>query len=98
MNFFIFNSVGDVFCIFADLGGGVWVAEGDDGDVDVGGLGDGLVVYARVGDDEEARFAEGRLVLVGEGARRVAAGHSRSPAVSRELEDGSLALNLLSVR
>ena len=35
------------------LGRGVGVAEGDDGDVDVGGLLDGLGIGARVGDDDD---------------------------------------------
>ncbi len=39
----------------------VGVAERDDGDVDVGRLGDGLVVGARVRHDEEPRLAESGL-------------------------------------
>ena len=50
------------------LGGRVDVAEGDDGDVGVTSLGDGLVVGPRVGDDQEAGLAEGGLDLISEGA------------------------------
>lgn len=38
--------------------GGIGIAECDDGDVDVRGFTDGLVVDARVGDDDETRLLE----------------------------------------
>ena len=50
------------------LGGRVDVAEGDDGDVGVTSLGDGLVVGPGVGDDQEAGLAESGLDLISEGA------------------------------
>ena len=52
-----------------ELGGGVHVAEGDDGDVGVASLGDGLVVSSGVRDDEEPGLTEGSLDLIGEGSR-----------------------------
>lgn len=51
------------------LGGGVHVAEGNDGDVGIASLGDGLVVSSGVGDDEEPGLTEGGLDLIGEGSR-----------------------------
>ena len=47
-----------------ELERGVGVAEGDDGDVDVGRLADGLVVDAGVGDDDQAGFFEGARDVV----------------------------------
>lgn len=41
-----------------EFGGRVNVAEGDDGDVDVGSLLDGLGVGAGVGDNDEAGLLE----------------------------------------
>lgn len=47
--------------------GRVGVAQGDGGDVDVGGLGQGLVIGTGVGDDQKTRLPEGGLDLIGEG-------------------------------
>lgn len=73
------------------LEGRVGVAEGDDGDVDLGGFGDGLVVGAGVGDDEEAGLEELGLDLVREGTGDEAAGGELGAGVLGELEDGALA-------
>lgn len=70
---------------------GVGVAEGDDGDVDLGGFGDGLVVSAGVGDDDEAGLLELGLDLVGEGTGDEAARGELGAGVLGELEDGALA-------
>lgn len=75
-----------------ELGGGVGVAEGDDGDVDVAGLLDGLGVGARIGDDDEAGFLEGAGDVVGEVTGGEAAGNGNGTGVSGELEDGTLAV------
>ena len=72
------------------LEGGVGVAEGDDGDVDLGGFGDGLVISAGVGDDEEAGLLELGLDLVGEGTGDEAASGELGAGVVGELEDGAL--------
>ena len=58
-----------------ELGGGVNVAEGDDGDVGVAALSDGLVVRPGVADDQQAGLTEGGLDLVGEGSRGEPASH-----------------------
>mmetsp|Transcript_2920 Transcript_2920/g.10078 ORF Transcript_2920/g.10078 Transcript_2920/m.10078 type:complete len:375 (+) Transcript_2920:6-1130(+) len=70
----------------------VGVAEGDGGDVGVGGLGDGLVVGARVRQEQQPRLHELVRDLVGEGARREAAGDRRRARVLAVLEDGALAV------
>ena len=49
-----------------ELGGGVGIAESDDGNVDVGSLLDGLGIGAGIGDDDEAGFLEGSGDVVGE--------------------------------
>lgn len=71
---------------------GVGVAEGDDGDVDVGRLADGLVVDARVGDDDEPGFLEGAGDVVCEGAGGEAAGDGLGAGAGGEFEDGALAV------
>lgn len=75
-----------------ELGGRVGIAEGDDGDVDVAGLLDGLGIGARVGDDDQARFLEGAGDVVGEGAGGEATGDGLGAGVGGELEDGALAV------
>lgn len=45
-------------CDVDEVGGGVSVAEGDDWDVDVAGLLDGLGVGAGIGDDNQAGLLE----------------------------------------
>ena len=58
-----------------ELGGGVNVAEGDDGDVGVAALSDGLLVRPGVADHQETGLTEGSLDLIGEGSRGEPAGH-----------------------
>lgn len=72
------------------LGGGVGVAEGNDGDVDVGSLLDGLSVGAWVGDDNQTWLLEGTGDVVGEVTRGEATGDGGSSSVGGELEDGTL--------
>ena len=52
-----------------ELGGRVDIAEGDDGDVSVASLGDGLVISPGVRDNQQTGLAEGGLDLISEGAR-----------------------------
>lgn len=73
-----------------ELGGGVGVAEGDDGDVDVGSLLDGLGVGARVGDDDQTGLLEGTGDVVGEGTGGETTGNGLGAGVGGELEDGTL--------
>jgi hypothetical protein len=73
-----------------ELGWGIGVAESNDGDVDVGGLLDGLGVGARVGDDNEAGFLEGAGDVVGEVTGSEATGDRDGSSVGSELEDGAL--------
>lgn len=72
------------------LGGGVGVAEGDDGDVDVGSLLDGLGIGTGVGDDDEAGLLERAGDVVGEGTGGEATGNGDGAGVGGELEDGTL--------
>ena len=51
-----------------ELGGRVNVAEGDDGDVSVTSLSDGLVVSPGVRDHQQTGLAESGLDLIGEGS------------------------------
>lgn len=73
-----------------ELGGGVGVAEGDDGDVDVRGLLDGLGIGARVGDDDQTGLLERTGDVVGEGTGGEATGDGLGAGVGGELEDGTL--------
>lgn len=74
------------------LGGGVGVAEGNHGDVDVGSLLDGLSIGSGVGDDDQAGLLERSGDVVGERARSEATGDRGSPSMGGELEDGTLAV------
>ena len=58
-----------------ELGGRVNVAEGDDGDVGVAALSDGLVIGPGVADDQQPGLAEGGLDLIGEGSGSEPSGH-----------------------
>jgi len=75
-----------------ELGRRVGIAQGDDGDVDVAGLLDGLGIGARVRDDNQARLLERAGDVVGEGAGGEAAGDGLGARVGGELEDGTLAV------
>lgn len=72
------------------LGGGVGVAEGNDGDVDVAGLLDSLGVGARVGDDDQAGLLERAGDVVGEATGGEASSDGGGTSVAGELEDGTL--------
>lgn len=68
----------------------VSVGKGNDGNVDVRSLLDGLGVRSRVGDDDEARLLERAGDVVGEVTRGEAASNSSSAGVVGELQDGTL--------
>lgn len=72
------------------LGGGVGVAEGNHGNVDVGCLLDGLGIGAGVGDDDQAGLLEGSGDVVGEGTGGEATGDGGGTDVGGELEDSTL--------
>ena len=74
------------------LGGRVSVAEGDNVDVDVGSLLDGLGVGARVGDDDQTGLLERTGDVVGEGTGSETTGNGLGAGVGGELEDGTLAV------
>ena len=73
-----------------ELGWGVSVAKGDNWDVDVGSLLDGLGIGAWVGDDDEAWLLEGTGDVVGEVTGGEAAGNGNSTGVGGELQDSTL--------
>lgn len=73
-----------------ELGGGVRVAEGNDGDVNVGSFLDGLGVGARVGDNNQAGLLEGSGDVVGERTGGETTSNSLGAGVGGELEDGTL--------
>merc|ERR1719373_435467 len=73
-----------------ELGGRVNVAEGDDGDVGVAALSDGLVIGPGVADDQQPGLAEGGLDLVSEGSGSEPSGHGGAVDVPGELEDSPL--------
>mmetsp|Transcript_116914 Transcript_116914/g.164306 ORF Transcript_116914/g.164306 Transcript_116914/m.164306 type:complete len:300 (+) Transcript_116914:88-987(+) len=74
-----------------ELHGRVAAAHSDGGDVHVGSLHDGLVVQARVSDDQKARLDELLLDLVGEGTRGEASSDGLGSGVLSELEHSTLA-------
>ena len=76
------------------LQAGVGVAEGDDGDVDVRGLGDSLVIDTWVSADQDTGLTEGGLVLVSKGTRAETTSDGLGAGVVTELEDGTLTLGL----
>jgi len=73
-----------------ELGRGVGVAKGNDRDVDVRGLLDGLGVGARVGDDDKTRLLERASDVVGEVTRGETTGNGAGTGVCGEFEDGAL--------
>lgn len=75
-----------------ELGGGVSVAERDDGDVDVGSLLDGLGVGAGVGDNDQTGLLERTGDVVGEGTGGEATSDGLGTGVGSELEDGTLSV------
>ena len=72
------------------FGGGVSVAEGDYGDVDVTALHDSLVVSTRVGHYQQTGLFVSRLDLVSECTGGESAGNGSSSGVQSKLQDGSL--------
>ena len=70
--------------------GRISVAHGNNRDVHIGALGDGLVVSPRISDQQHAGLNEGVLDLIGEGTRGESAGHVLSTSVLGELQDGTL--------
>lgn len=68
----------------------VGVAEGDDGDVGVGSLTDGLVVDSWVSDNNDSGLLEGSDDLVSEGTGGESSGNGSCAGVGGELEDGSV--------
>jgi hypothetical protein len=73
-----------------ELGWRIGVAEGDDGNVDVGGFLDGLCVGPWVGNNDEAGFLEGASDIVGEVTWRETTCDGDGSGVCGELEDGAL--------
>lgn len=73
-----------------ELSWGVGIAKGDDWDVDVGSLLDGLGIGAWVGDDDEAWLLEGTGDVVGEVTWGEATGDGLSTGVVGELQDSAL--------
>ena len=67
-----------------ELGGRVNVAEGDDGDVGVAALSDGLMVGPGVADHQQTGLAESGLDLIGEGSRSEPSGHGGTVDVPEE--------------
>lgn len=72
--------------------GRVGVAEGNHGNVDVGSLTDGLVVYAGVGDDDETGFLERTGNVVGETTGGETTSNSLGASVGGVFEDGTVAV------
>lgn len=70
--------------------GSVSVAKRDDGDVDVAGLADGLVVNAGVGDDNHTGLLERAGDVVGEATGGEATSDGLSASVGGELEDSTV--------
>ena len=67
-----------------ELGGRVNVAEGDDGDVGVAALSDGLMVGPGVADHQQTGLAESGLDLIGEGSGSEPSGHGGTVDVPEE--------------
>ena len=73
-----------------EVGGGVSVAESDDGDVDVAGLLDSLSIGARVGHDNETGLLERAGDVVGEVTGGETTGNGGGTGVGGELQDSTL--------
>lgn len=73
-----------------EFGGRVGVSKGNDGDVDVGGLLDGLSIGAGVGDDDQSGLLERAGDVVGEVTRGETASNGGGTGVVGKLEDGTL--------
>lgn len=75
-----------------EFGRGVGVAEGNDGDVDVAGLLDGLGIGARIGDNDQAGLLERAGDVVGEATGGETTSNRNSTSVGSELENSTLAV------
>merc|ERR1719192_575863 len=75
-----------------ELGGRVNIAEGDDGDVGVAALSDGLVVCPGVADHQQTWLSEGGLDLIGEGTGGEPSSHWGAVDIPGELEDSPLGI------
>ena len=75
-----------------EVGGGVSVAESNDGDVDVAGLLDGLGIGARVGHDDQTGLLERAGDVVGEVTGGETTGNGGGTSVRGELEDSTLTI------
>ena len=75
-----------------ELGRGVGIAEGNDGNVDVGSLLDSLGVGAGISDDDEAGFLEGAGDVVGEVTGGETTCDGDGSGVCGELQDSALAI------
>merc|ERR1719192_2823262 len=73
-----------------ELGGGVNVAEGDNGHIGVAALGDRLVVRPGVADHQQSGLTEGSLDLISEGSGSEPSSNRGAVDVPGELEDGPL--------
>lgn len=73
-----------------ELGWGVGIAKGDDWDVDVGSLLDGLGIGAWIGDDDEAWLLEGTGDVVGEVTWGETTGDGLGTGVVGKLQDSAL--------
>jgi hypothetical protein len=72
------------------LGGRVGVSQGDDGNVDVRSLLDGLGVGSGVGNHDQTGLLEGSGDVVGERTGGESTGNGGGTGVSGELENGTL--------
>jgi len=70
--------------------GRVGVADGDNGDVDVRSLSNGLVVDTGVGDDDQTGLLERLGDVIGEVTGSESSSDSLSTSVGSELEDGTV--------
>ena len=75
-----------------ELGRRVGIAEGNDGDVDIGGLLDSLGVGAGISDDDEAGFLEGARDVVGEVTGSETSCDGDGSSVCGELQNSALAV------
>jgi len=85
---FVVGGDGDV----DELEGSVGVTEGDDGDVDVSGLSDSLVVNSGVSDDDDSGFLERSSDVVGEVTGGESTGDSVSTSETSVLQDSSVSI------
>lgn len=70
--------------------GGVGVADGDNGDVNVGSLTNGLVIDSGVGDDDQTGLLERLGDVIGEVTGSESSSDGLGTSVGSELEDGTV--------